>query len=638
MGKLAASAALVFFAGLAALPFLYSSRLAPPPPVWAKAAKRSSTVPLPQAPASLAGTRLARVAQPTNPNAPPASLPNLDANHVASLVAAEDNRLRTVLHASRSMTTPTVMGVTGSLSTLVLPSRPAAYSFSDLQNAQAIIPHQGGGYELVDSILVAPGATLTLDGASLPAGSATSLYLDRSAVGFTSLVAWGGSLKLTGIGAETPLAVTGWDRDRQQPAADGGNGRPYIREVGGRMDLVNVRVSSLGFWSGRTGGVAWTGVSRKAATGSAVSSTFTGNAFGAFVSRADQIQFSDDLFEANELDGLRLHRNTTNSTVSASAAARNGGNGFSISRGATGDALRGDLAVHNRGNGFLLDGEPLVTGASPSGSQSVASVGTLLEASEAEASGRAGIIVEGGTGTVVRNNVVCGPVTAIAVRAAATGTMIVGNDIHCGGRVGLSIGPAVTGTTVDGNTVGDARIGLMVRNSPGVRIMNNRFTRISIFAISVRGSSPGVVGNGNVMEGQGFTPVDTRSGAVAPVITTSDTSSWTRRASVGVLGYLRYHPILITWIGILLVVIISTLVMRARHRPQRPYAYYIVRHPAPAPMRSPAVAPDRLPEAAAQPLPEPVAPQPAAGWSELAPAGAWSQSSPVAGWPQWPEP
>jgi hypothetical protein len=406
------------------------------------------------------------------------------------------------------------------------------------------------------------------------------VLMDSSTSGFSSVVTWGGTLVLAGVSGKSPLTIIGWDRDTKQPAQDRGTGRPYIRAVGGRLDVINVRLSSLGFWSGRTGGVAWTGVSRRPSTGSAVSSSFTGNTYGAFVSRADQVRFSDDLFEANELDGLRLHRYAINSTVSGSTAARNGSNGFVVSRGATGDVLRGNLAVHNRGNGFLLNGQPLVGGASPAGSRTVASSHTVLTGSDAEANGRAGIMVEGGAGTRLERNVVCGPVTGIAVRAGATDTMVVGNDVHCGGRVALSIGPSVAGTTVAGNSLSRARIGIMIRNSPGVRVMNNRFSGMTVFAISVRGSSPGVVGNGNLLAGQGYRPMDTRSGAPEPLMTTSDSSGWQHRSELTVLGYLRYHPILTTWVGVVIMVLASSIVVRRRSRPPLPYSYYSVPHGA----------------------------------------------------------
>src|SRR4029077_14343044 len=160
--------------------------------------------------------------------------------------------------------------------------------------------------------------------------------------------------------------------------------------------------------------------------------------------------------------------------------------------------------VNNRGNGFLVNGLPLVSGASPSGGRAVASVGTGVQARDDGGNGRTRILGGGGAGTIIRNNIACGTVTGIAIRAGAAETLVVGNEVRCGGRVALSIGPAVVGTTVSGNLLNNARIGLLIRNSPGVRIMNNRITNVSVFGISVRGLSPGVVGNDNVIAGRGF--------------------------------------------------------------------------------------------------------------------------------------
>jgi parallel beta-helix repeat protein len=376
------------------------------------------------------------------------------------------------------------------------------------------------------------------------------------------------------------MTITSWDRATNQRAVDHGDGRSYIRAVGGRMDLLNVRVKSLGFWSGRTGGVAWTGINSKPSTGSAVGSTFTDNTYGAFVARSSGVQFKDDLFEGNELDGLRLHRNAINSTVAFSASARNGGNGFVVSRGATGNRLMNDLAVNNAGNGFLLNGLPLVNGASPSGDTAVASVGTIVEDSDAEGNTRTGILVEGGAGTIVRRNIVCGAVTGIAIRGGATSTMVVGNEVRCGGRIGLAVGPSVTGTTVEGNLVSDARIGLLIRNSAGVRIINNRFAGITVFGVSVRGASPGVVGNDNVIGGRGFQPIDVRGGAENPTMVSTNTSNWSHRTSLTLLAELRYHPILDTWLVILVLIALLTIATRFRKRPARPYYYTVPWRPA----------------------------------------------------------
>jgi hypothetical protein len=573
---IAAFLALAMFAGLAALPQALHSGGKPP---WAAAAQNASPVPLADAPAPPPALKLSAVAMPVKadeaPASPPGHIPDAfdPATNTridqAGLVALEDGRLRTLLHHSNRIIAPTVVPFPGTRPTLVLPARPASYTLADLQAAGAVVPvSQPGAMLLVDSVLVEASAKLTLGGNGL-----STLLMNTSPTGFTSLVTWGGTLTLAGDSADAPLTITGWDQAGGQPAQNHGYGRPYIRAVGGRLDLSNARVSSLGFWSGRTGGVAWTGINRQPSTGSATSSTFTGNTYGAFVSRADRVAFKDDLFQSNELDGLRLHRAATGVTVTTSASARNGGNGFNVSRGATSDVLRGDLAIHNAANGFLINGQPLVGGASPSGNRAAASVGTLVDGSDAVANLRTGILVEGGDGTVVKNSVVSSALTGIAIRAGASNTTLTGNEVLAGGRVALSIGPSVTGTTVAGSTFLGARIGILVRNSPGVRLMNNRVGQMSLFAISVRGSSPGVVGNDNVLSGRGFSAIDVRAGAPAPVLVSSDTKGWQRRSDLSWAGYLRYHPLLATWLVILSLCTAFAIVARCRRRPQLPYRH-----------------------------------------------------------------
>jgi parallel beta-helix repeat protein len=560
------------------------------------AAQTAAPTELPAGPAPLPALKLSDNATPVKPGDAPASLPTANSEVIdpatntridmAGVVAGEDLRLRTLLHHSNRLIGPTVVPIPGALPTLVLPHRVEPYTLADLQARGAVVPLSQGNSLLVDSVLVMPSATLNLGGAGL-----STLLMNSTAAGFTSLVTWGGTLTLSG----DPLTITGWDHVHGVAAQNTGHGRPYIRAVGGRLELNNVHASSLGFWSGRTGGVAWTGISHRPSTGSAVSSTFIGNTYGAFVSRADQVEFRDDLFQSNELDGLRLHRDANGIKVTASAAARNGANGFVVGRGATGDVLRGDLAVHNAGNGFYLDGQPLVSGASPSGGRTVASVGTRLEGSDSENNLRSGILVGGGNGTAIEKNVVVGSATGIAVRSGASNTTISANEVRSSSRVSLSIGPAVTGTTVVGNTLLQARIGVLVRNSPGIRLMNNRIGGMSIFAISVRGASPGIVGNDNILSGRGLQPIDVRAGASAPVLTGTNLKGWLHRSQLSWQGYLRYHPLLATWLVILVLVTVAQIVARIRRRVARPYLHTVAwqspedalrivtgRHPAPA--------------------------------------------------------
>ncbi len=571
-GWIAVFLALVFLVGLAAAPWAYRHASSPP---WVAAAAQAVPFSLTQPGIQLRPVKIAPVAQPVRPQDAAPVLPSLDSTQMAALVSAEDQRLRTLVHHSNRITAPAVVSLRVGPPTLVLPG-PGSYTIADLQDTGAVVAQQKPGvFLLVDNVLVTRGATLKLGGSGI-----TTLLMDSSPSGFTSLVTWGGSLNLAGDSAQSPLNIVGWDEVKNAPATVGAYGRPYIRAAGGRLDVKYVRASSLGFWSGRTGGVAWTGISSRVSTGSATASVFESNIYGAFLTRTDHVTFTDVLFEGNGLDGLRIHRNSASTTVTGSVSARNGGNGFVVSRGATGTTLRSDIAIHNSGNGFLMNGQPLVNGAGPSGGGSVASTGTVLELSESVDNAHTAILVEGGVETVIRDNIVSGPITGIAVRAGASGTIVAGNDVRSAGRIALSIGPGVTGTTVAANNLNSARIGILIRNSAGVRIMYNRVSRVGLFAISVRGNSPGVVGNDNVLAGKGFNAIDVRSGAQAPVMTTTDLSGWQRRSSLGVIGYLRYHPILTTWLAILVLVVVFSIIAKVRRRESHPYRYGVPWTPA----------------------------------------------------------
>jgi len=166
-----------------------------------------------------------------------------------------------LLHAAVRIFQPEVLPVRGSLPTLVLPAGPHPYTAADLAQYGALVRLKHHAALLIDNVFVSTNATLDLASPELHV-----LYLDSSTDGFASIEAWNGNLEFAGTQAE-PMTITGWDRIAKTPASDRGFGRSYIREVGGKMTLTNVRTSSLGFWSGRTGGVAWTGLTGHPSTG-----------------------------------------------------------------------------------------------------------------------------------------------------------------------------------------------------------------------------------------------------------------------------------------------------------------------------------------------------------------------------------
>ncbi|QTE29047.1 right-handed parallel beta-helix repeat-containing protein [Pengzhenrongella sicca] len=144
---------------------------------------------------------------------------------------------------------------TGSTYTLVLTKRDAPYGVAELLALapQTFVRDLDGAYLLSENIVIQPGAVLDL-------GSAGPLEIRMAsdAARFVSIVNLGGELNLRGTSA-APVTVTSWDRDAGAPDLKTDDGRAYVRSVGGRVDLAGVTFSDLGFWSGRTGGVALTG-------------------------------------------------------------------------------------------------------------------------------------------------------------------------------------------------------------------------------------------------------------------------------------------------------------------------------------------------------------------------------------------
>jgi Right handed beta helix region len=505
------------------------------------------------------------VARAINPGQPAALPPTARPAKEAALVTEEDNRIRTLFHAAVHINRPEVVPARSSLPTLVLTPRRSPYRAVDLVRYGALVrlPHRAD--LLLYDVFVAPRATLLLGSPRLRA-----LYLDSSGDGFASVVTWGGHLDFRGT-SRRPFTIMGWDRVAKAPAADRGNGRSYIRAIGGSLSLTDARVSALGFWSGRTGGVAWTGLRNQPSTGGATSSTFTSSTYGAFVMRGKDVRFADDLFEFNQLDGVHIHRYSVGSSVISSSLVRNGLNGLMVDRATQLTLAQGDVSVRNRRNGYFVDGRPLVAGASASGNSVAPGSGATIEGSVATHNGRAGILVEGGVSTVIKANQVCAPITGISIKYGAANSVLTGNYVSCSPQSGLSLGPRASNSVASGNTIVGSRIGMLIRNVGQLRIDNNLVARTRIFGISVRGLSSRVSGVGNTIAGTGFRPVDTRAQARVPTLYGTDTSGWAHHAKLTFFSYLRFHPLAALWLSIVLLFVIGFLWSRRRRLPPHPY-------------------------------------------------------------------
>lgn len=533
---------------------------------------KSHGVTLMVAPREPTPVRVPAVAQPASPDLPPTRRPTASPARDKALAAAEGKRLHVMLFDADRPSAPRLVPVPGSLPTLLLTKGQGSYTAATLARygALVLLPHHAA--RLTDNVYVGTGATLDLGGPDL-----RTLYLDSGRGGFATIVSQNGDLTFAGT-ASHPMTVASRDPSTNSPGTDAGYGRSYICDAGGDMTLTDVRVSALGFGSGQTAGVAWTGFSGRPGTGGATSSAFTGNTYGAFVSQGSGVTFRDDLFESNDVDGVNIHRYSVRSSVVASSAVRNGDNGFTVDPATHDTVLENDISQHNSNNGYFVDGVPPVVSAPASGTSipPTASMllgsGTQVEYSSATANGKTGILVEGGTGTVVKGNQLCSSGAAVTVKDDSVNAVVTGNTVRCGPSFAFFIGPSAPGTVLSGNAVDGAKTGILIRDAGHVELYRNLVTRATRFGISAEGAASSVSGADNVIAGTGFQAVEARQGAPVPGLYASDLSGWPHpKRKSSFWDYLWYHPLATMWLSILCLVLLAWIVARVRRRPPLPY-------------------------------------------------------------------
>ena len=526
-------------------------------------------------------------------------------DHQAGLVAAEDARLiavRTTLSrtptGSDGLQTPFRMSSAGTY-TLVLTARKEPYTLRDLiqLEPQTLIQLPDKSFLIEENIVVAGGATLSLGG-----GQKVTVRLQSDARAFTAIVSLGGDLQLVGTAA-APLTLTSWDPATATVDSDLSDGRAYIRAVGGKALIQHVVAAALGFWSGRTGGVALTGSNRPnlgvigngvhdgrklardartarkyanqlyraglaaakaaaklglpepsitplpsqtsaptgtgtpvlpltavtstAVTGEIADSTFTGNAFGLYISDAQGVHVHNTTVQNSLADGVVLHHFVTGAAIDHVISRDNVGVGFSLSRGVQATVLTADEATHNGNDGFLLSGRPLATGPSAAGQSSTPYGNNELISSTASYNGRAGVQIVSGHTESVLNSQITGNSAGIIVGTGAVGTVVTGNLVAGNRTNGITVRDG-SDATVTGNIIRGGGNGIVVRNARA-DLRLNVISKATLHGISFVGGVDQSTAVGNGLSGRGSSAIDqSRStGRGKTTLSENDTTGWT---------------------------------------------------------------------------------------------------------------
>jgi nitrous oxidase accessory protein NosD len=526
-----------------------------------------------------------------------------DADRQAQLVLGEDQRLVDVRIAARSrvVTFPRLSYVvqTTGYPTLVLVARRAAYTFDDLR---ALAPQKftiepDGSYLLREHILIDAGATL-----ALAPGQPTTIRMASGRKGFVSIVSGGGRLRLLGSAA-APLTITSWDEAAAAPDTTVRDGRAYLLAQG-QLVVRHTKVTDLGFWSGRTGGLALEGVqaggggaevsevapaagsessssNRQAQvlpagpqatstssddqiTGEISDSEIDGNAFGVFITGSSGISVRNVVILDSLVYGLVLHRNVTTARVEQVRVERSGADGVVITRGVEAAVLSQLTSSGNGGDGVSITGTPLATGPSPSGGSVRQFGNNVLSASLIKNNGGAGIRVIGGHDVRMIGNSIEGGHQGILVTRGASDVVIEANRVVGAQANGIQV--RGTGTVeVAGNSVRGMPTGIHVADAD-VEATDNTVAGATLHAVSLVGAIRGSSVRNNTLSGSGSSAIDLSriSDDTEPELQANDTNGWQRVITKDGLISTLTHPLTLIWLAIAVLVVSSTVLRRRR--------------------------------------------------------------------------
>lgn len=523
-----------------------------------------------------------------------------DPRSEARIVQSEEERLvyvRTIASAARwrvdGLEGPYRLQ-TGATNTLVLPARTVPYTTADLLQLAPDTFRQvaSSTFLLGENIVVLPGATLSLNGAE---GVTVRMQSDENA--FVSIVALGGSLAMAGT-PENAVSLTSWDGTGVD--TDTSDGRAYVRMIGGHAAFSHTAVTSLGFWSGNTGGLALTGTDTAgtfrdaAATPEPVAPagarllpdadlqsiadqseidysvvtagidnlTVRDNAFGLFVTNARDVAIRDTTIRGSLVDGLVLHRSVTDATITGTTSSDNAVDGITVGRSSMRVQLQDVTARGNGRNGISLDGQPLADGPNAVGTAVVTYGANRVVRSTVSDNGRYGVEVSGGENLRLTGNTIRGNEVGVVVNYGAKGVTIVDNEIRDQHQQGIAVRDTGAQADIRRNAISGGDTGVYVRDATAA-ITGNTMSSLSGHGVSLRGNVPDTRVTGNDVGGYGTTAIwdETSTGAL---VEENELLDWHPAPTVQSVVNSVFQPLTFVWL-MLGALLVATAFTRKRH-------------------------------------------------------------------------
>lgn len=273
-----------------------------------------------------------------------------------------------------------------------------------------------------------------------------------------------------------------------------------------------------------------------------------GNAFGIFVSGAQNVRITRTAVTGSLVDGITFHRAVSSSIVMNSEASDNGVDGVTIGRSTSGITLHDVTASRNGRNGVSMDGQSLADGPSASGTTVQNFGDNVVDEGRIVDNGRYGVEVMGGSGIRVTETHFAGNPDGVVLDRGATDVRVTGNEFVDQTAKSIAIRESVTNAVVRGNTITGSETGVNVRNADA-DITGNVVAGASTHAIVLVGDVVGTTVSDNDLGGDGSTAVRSE-GSTGAVVGENDTDGWHPAATVESVLRFVFQPLTIIWLGL----------------------------------------------------------------------------------------
>ncbi|KAB2348399.1 right-handed parallel beta-helix repeat-containing protein [Actinomadura rudentiformis] len=513
--------------------------------------------------------------------------------------------------------------------TLVLPQRRQPYYVQELARLAGpdFQRQSDGSYLLGVNIFLAGGGKLILQSASGP----LTIRMRSVPGSFVSIVSAGGSVRINGS-AQNPVRFTSWNSETRKPDTQVADGRAYVRAIGGEFTMTYARISDLGFWSGRTGGIALTGSDRpdtaaeqlpgtggvrsgirlpngendtttggreeievtpagvdkarpagfyvpaaNLVTGTIDHTTVSGNAYGIFVTASNQAQITNVSITGSLVHGVLLHRFAKNAVIENTTVTRSRGDGFVLSRGTEGVRVTDCTSDGNGGNGFTLNGQPLADGPSASGETITAFGHNVVSGATIKNNRRNGVEILGGDTVQVQNSRISGGDMGIVVWDRAVRVQLVGNQVDRPRRQGIVLRDGVNGGSVSGNIITGAQTALYLRDA-ATTVSGNTVQSAHRHGLTLKGNVAGTRIAGNTLSGSGLSVMDVDLAKGRYTSVNNNVAGWHKTAGFWTWVKRVFKPMNVIWFSVFMLVGISmyrsrtTTGLRIGRRGVHPYA------------------------------------------------------------------